>query len=189
MPRTVVTALVLSIGALSIGALSTAFAPSRAAAQVSPYVGIGLGPAIRIDDWPNQVRVEQEIGITFGGRDGFLLAFAPYQSWGSDFWVLAFPVRLGGIFSVYHSRDFRFQIGGSGTLGFAISDEFDSRTDPDPWFHFSVGLLLRAIVLQDKLAFYIRPVTFEFGFGDSNRAGWGNEVIRYVAVGGVQYYF
>jgi len=32
-----------------------------------------------------------------------------------------------------------------------------------------------------------RPVGFEFAFGDTGR--YGNEAIRYVAAGGIQYFF
>lgn len=178
-----------SIVAAAVAAVVMAIA-LPASAQVSPYVGIGVGPAIRIDDMPNQVRVEQEIGLTFGGRDGFFLAFAPYQSWGADWWVLDFDARLGGIADLYHGRDVRFQLGGSGTVGFAISDDFNGRSsDADFWFHLSGGLLLRLVILDDRLAIYLRPVTFEFFIGDSPRGGWNNEAIRYVAAGGVQYYF
>lgn len=170
-------------------AVAVASFAADASAQVSPYVGIGLGPAVGIDNMPNQVRVEQEIGLTFGGRDGFFLAFAPYQSWGADFWVLDFDARLGGTADIFHNNDVRFQIGGAGTVGVAISDFFNSGRDTDVWFHFSGGLLLRLLVMSDRLAIYLRPVTFEFFIGESNIPGWGNEAIRYVAVGGVQYYF
>ena len=171
-------------GLLSLTVSATA---AEAAAQVEPYVGIGLGPAINIDDWPNQVLVEQEIGLTFGGKSGFFLAFAPYQSWGNDFWVLAFRGRLGGVADLFRGRDVRFQLGGSGTVGVAASDFFDSGRDVDGWFHLSGGLLLRVLILDDRLAIYARPLTFEFAIGDSGR--FGNEAVRYVAVGGIQYYF
>jgi len=160
--------------------------PSIAAAQ-SPYVGIGVGPAVRLDDWPTQVRVEQEIGVFFNREPtGFFLGFAPSQSWGSDWWILEFPVRLGGLVRIYDSRDVTFALGGTGTLGVAVSDQFDTRDDPDPWFLMSFAFVLRLMFGRD-FAIYLRPVGFEFAFSDTGR--YGNEAIRYVAVGGIQYFF
>ncbi|MGE0788272.1 MAG: hypothetical protein AB7S26_21545 [Sandaracinaceae bacterium] len=175
--------------ALGFGAFGM-LAAAPASAQVSPYVGIGIGPAITIDDFPNQVRVEQEIGLTFGHRDGFYLSFNPAQSWGNDFWMLVFPVGLGGTADLFHNRDVRFQIGGGGTVGVAISDRFDTPgTDPQIWFHLTVGGLVRLLVLDDRLAIYLRPVSFEFAIADRATFGWGNEAIRYFLAGGIQYYF
>jgi len=166
-------------------ALSVAL-PSAAAAQ-SAYVGVGAGPAVRMDDWPTQGRVEQEIGVFFNRRPtGFYLGFAPSQSWGNDWWILTFPLRLGGLAQIYESRDLTFALGGTGTVGFALSDQFDTRDDPDPWFHFSFAFILR-LMFGSNFAIYLRPVGFEFAFGDTGR--FGNEAIRYVAAGGIQYFF
>ncbi len=167
--------------------LATLALPNAAAAE-GGYAGIGVGPAVHMDDWPTQVRVEQEIGYFVSGSPrGFYLAFAPSQSWGNDWWILVFPLRLGGIFDLYRGSDVSFQIGGTGTLGVAVSDQFNNSSDPDPWFHLSFGLVLRLLVMNDRLGIYVRPVEFEFGIGDTGR--FGNEGIRYVLAGGIQYFF
>ena len=172
---------------LTAAVLATLAAPSVAAAE-GGYVGVGAGPAVHLDDWPTQVRVEQEIGYFFSGSPrGFYLAFAPSQSWGNDWWVLVFPLRLGGPFDLFRNSDVTFQLGGTGTLGVAVTDQFNNGTDPDVWFHLSFGLLLRLMLLRERLGIYIRPVEFEFGIGDTRR--FGNEGIRYVLVGGIQYFF
>ena len=159
---------------------------SKAAAD--PFVGIGLGPAIRIDDWPYQVRVEQSIGYSFDGHGGFYLSFAPSQSWGNDFWTLVFPLGLGYDFQLLRNRDLTLQLGPGGTVGFALSDDFNSGRDVDPWFHLSVHFGLRLLVLQERLAIYLRPVGLEFAFGDDRPPFYGVDA-RYFLVGGIQYYF
>ena len=161
--------------------------PSSAAAQ-GGYVGVGLGPGVRLDDWPNQIVVEQEIGYFVSGEPrGFYIAFAPSQSWGNDWWVLVFPVRLGGTFDIFHNSDISVQLGGTGTLGFALSDQYNNGRDPDPWFHLSFALLGRLLLMNDRFAIYVRPVGFEFGIGDSRCCQ--DEGVRYVATAGIQYYF
>ena len=174
----------IATGAVIAAALA---APSAASAQ-GAYVGVGVGPAVRIDDWPTQIRVEQEIGF-FVNRSprGFYIAFAPSQSWGDDFWILVFPVRLGGVFDLFRGRDVAFQIGGTGTLGFGLSNPFNVRRDPDPWFHLSFGLILRVLFANERVGVYLRPVDFEFAIGDS--PWYGREAIRYVLAGGLQFFF
>lgn len=174
--------------AAALGVVLCCIVPARASAQ-GAYVGIGVGPAVRIDDFPNQFRVEQEIGYYVSNRPrGFFLAFAPSQSWGAGWWILSFPLRLGGMFDLHRSRDFTFQLGPTGTIGFAVSDQFDTpRTDPDLWFQLSVGVALRFLVLRERLAFYLRPLDFVFSIGDSY--SWGHEAIRYVLAAGIQYHF
>jgi hypothetical protein len=176
------------LGAAALAIALGALAPSAASAQ-GAYVGIGLGPAVRIDDFPNQFRVEQEIGIYVSGEPrGFFLSFAPSQSWGAGWWILSFPLRLGGMFDIHRGRDFTFQLGPTGTVGFAVSDQFDTpRNDADPWFQLSFGAALRFLFLRETLAFYVRPLDFVFSISDTGR--YGNEAIRYVLAAGIQYYF
>jgi len=167
--------------------LPSVLSPNIAAAD-GAYVGVGLGPAVRMDDWPNQLRVEQEIGVfVSGGTTGFFVSFAPSQSWGNDWWILVFPVRIGGTFDLFRNSNVGIQLGGTGTLGVALSDQFNNRRDPDPWFHLSFALLGRILLANDRLAIYLRPVGFEFGIGDGRCCG--DEGVRYVAAAGIQYYF
>lgn len=180
MPSRFVHAVLVSVLAIAVLAPTTV-------AKADPYVGIGLGPTLRLDDWPNQVRVEQEIGYSFGGRGGFFLSFAPMQSWGADFWVLALPLGIGGLFDIFHNSDVTFQLGPMGHIGFAIADNFD-RDDPDAWFYFGGNLMLRLLVLDDRLGIYVKPVGLEFGAGDGSRR-FGDIVARYYFSGGIQYYF
>ena len=163
-------------------------APTEAEAQ--GYFGVGVGPALRIDDWPNQVHIEAELGYYFSGRaNGFFIAFAPTQSWGQDFWVLRFPFRLGGMINIVRQRDFTFQLGPTGTIGFAASDHFDNGRDPDPWFHLSIAFMLRFLVANERIAFYIKPAELEFAIGDTGGGWYGNEAVRYILTGGAQFYF
>lgn len=163
-------------------------APTEAEAQ--GYFGVGVGPALRIDDWPNQVHIEAELGYYFSGRaNGFFIAFAPTQSWGDEFWVLRFPFRLGGMINIVRQRDFTFQLGPTGTIGFAASDHFDNRRDPDPWFHLSIAFMLRFLVANERIAFYIKPAELEFAIGDTGGGWYGNEAVRYILTGGAQFYF
>ena len=161
---------------------------SPAAAAADPFVGIGLGPTIRLDHWPNQVRVEQSIGYSFEGRSGFFLSFAPYQSWSNSFWILSFPLGLGAHFDVFHNDDFTFQLGPMGTVGLALSNHFNDGRDVDPWFHVSFAFVLRLLLMDDRLGIYIKPAGFELAFGDSNRMH-GEIDGRYFLTGGIQYYF
>lgn len=170
--------------------LATVILMPAGIAKADPYVGVGLGPALRLDDWPNQVRVEQEIGFSFDRRGGLFVSFAPMQSWGSDFWVLAFPVALGGFFDLFHNSDFTFQLGPVGHVGFAISDDFGRNRDVDPWFYFGGSFAARLLLFDDQLGIYVKPVGLEFGAGDGDaRRGHGNFVARYYLSGGVHYYF
>lgn len=173
--------------AFIVSALAAAVLAPTTVAKADPYVGIGLGPALRLDDWPNQIRVEQEIGYSFDGRGGFFLSFAPMQSWGADFWVLALPLGIGGLFDIFRNSDVTFQLGPMGHIGFAIADNFD-RDDPDAWFYFGGNFLLRLLILDDRLGIYVKPVGLEFGVGDGTRR-FGDLVARYYLSGGIQYYF
>lgn len=168
-------------------AIGLSLAPSTASAQ-SMYLGVGIGPAIRLDDWPNQFRIEEEIGWYFGdGPRGFYLGFSPSQSFGAGFWVLVFPLRLGGMFDIFHNSDVTFQLGPTGSLGVAASNTFDvPGRDADAWFHLSFAFMLRLLVADERVALYVQPVGLEFAIGDSFY--FGNEAIRYVLVGGAQFY-
>lgn len=161
-------------------------APNEASAD--PYIGIGIGPTLSLDHWPHQVRVEQEIGYSFGGRSGFFLSFAPSQSWGNDFWLLTFPLGIGGLFDVVTNRNFVFQLGPMGTVGFALSNHFDDGRDLDPWFHFGFNFMLRFLVANNRLGIYVKPIGLEFGVGDSHR-GHGSFDGRYYLAGGIHFYF
>ena len=165
-------------------------APAAAEAQ-GAYIGGGVGPAVQIDDAPTQFRIELEIGYYFTGRPrGFFLAFSPAQSYGRGWGIFTFPLRLGAMFDLHRSRDFTFQLGPTGTVGFALSNWFDNRRDLDAWFHLSVSFGLRFLVLNERLAIFIRPVEFEFFVGDAYYTdGWDREAIRYVAVAGIHYHF
>ncbi|MFK7992256.1 MAG: hypothetical protein AB8I08_39920 [Sandaracinaceae bacterium] len=183
MPTRVLQAVLVSALAIAV------FTPT--VAKADPYVGIGLGPALRLDDWPNQLRVEQEIGYSFDGRGGFFLSFAPMQSWGADFWVLSLPLGIGGLFDIFHNSDVTFQLGPMGHVGFALAGDFDgSDRDPDAWFYFGGNFMLRLLVLNDRLGIYVKPIGLEFGVGDGDsRRGHGDIVARYYLSGGIQYYF
>ncbi len=168
-------------------------APSVAAAQGGFYVGAGLGPAVRIDDWPTQVRLEEEIGYYFDGRpEGFFLSFAPSQSFSDDVFVLTFAPRAGYLWNLFRSDDLAFQLGPSGTVGVAVAGCYDDLCASDAYFHFSFSLLLRALIAGDRLAIYLRPLEFEFAFGDGvsllERDPWADHAIRYVLEGGVQFH-
>ena len=173
--------------ALAIVACAVLAIPGAAAAD-GGYVGLGVGPAVRLDDWPTQFRVEEEIGYYIDGEPrGFYLSFAPSQSWGADWWVIVLPLRLGASFDLFHSDDVSFQVGPTGSLGLALSNVFSSSADPDVWFHLSFALMLRLVVMEDRLAFFLQPVGFEFALSDTVR--YGVEAIRFVGDFGVQYYF
>jgi hypothetical protein len=173
----------------ALGALS----PSEAEAQGGFYLGVGLGPAIRVDDWPTQFRIEQEIGYYFSGEpQGFFLAFAPSQSFGNNFWMLTFAPRLGYMFEVFRNRDVQFQLGPAGTIpGVAVAGcDYDADwCRADAWFHMSFSFMMRLLLARGRVAIYLRPVEFEFAFGGDRRRGWGDSGIRYVLQGGVQFHF
>lgn len=165
--------------------------PDRAMAQ-RVYLGAGLGPAIRMDDAPNQFRFELEVGAYFDRRPtGFFLAFSPAQSYGAGVGIWTFPLRLGGMFDVYRSNDFTFQLGPTGTVGFALSDRFDTNGWLHGWFHMSVAFMLRFLLMDEKLAIFVRPVEFEFFVGDAGDDGgrWNHDAIRYVLTAGIHYHF
>lgn len=172
----------IGIGGLLIAAL-LAFAPSTASAQGGFYLGVGIGPAVHMDDWPTQVRLEQEIGYYFDGRPrGFFIAFAPSQSFANEMWILTFAPRFGYMFNVYENRDLTFQLGPAGTIpGIAVAGCFEDRCRTDALFHFSFSFLMRLLLANDRLAIYVRPVEFEFAFGDY-------DAFRYVLEGGVQFH-
>lgn len=169
-------------------------APSVVAAQGGFYVGGGLGPAVGIDGWPTQVRLEEEIGYYFEGRpEGFFLSFAPSQSFSDDVFVLTFAPRAGYLWNLFRNDDLAFQLGPSGTIGLAVAGCYDDVCDADAYFHFSFSLLLRALIAGDRLAIYLRPLEFEFAFGDgvnilTERDIWADHAIRYVLEGGVQFH-
>jgi hypothetical protein len=47
--------------------------------------------------------------------------------------------------------------------------------------------MLRFLVADERVAFYVQPLGFEFAIGDAGPI-FGNEAIRYVLVGGAQFY-
>ena len=155
-------------------------------ARADPYVGIGIGPTVQVDDWPTQVRVEQEIGYSFDGNHGFFLSFAPSQTWSNNYWMLAFPLGIGGLFEVYRNSNIELQLGPMGTVGVAIANDFDrSDRDTDVWFHFSGAFMLRIMLMRGRFGIYVKPVGFEFGAGARSVRGYGNFDARYFATGGI----
>lgn len=162
-------------------------APGTASADL--YLGFGAGPAFNIDTWPTQLRVEFEIGYYFDRQpEGFFLGFAPSASFFANEWILVFPLRLGGMFTVFRNRNAAFQLGPTGTIGFAATGCYEDRCNAKPWFHFSIAFMMRVLFANERVAFYLRPVEFEFGFGDDRRY-WDDDAIRYVICGGFQFYF
>lgn len=144
-------------------------------------MGVGVGPAVRLDDWPTQFRFEFDVGYYFENRpEGFFLAFSPAASFAENFYVFTFPLRLGYMFTIYRGRDVSFQLGPTGTLGLAVTGLIDPSTDPVAWFHFSLAFGARVLLADDTVAIYLRPLDFEFAFTD------GADAIRYLLVGGVQ---
>lgn len=180
--------------AIIVFAALGSLAPSGAAAQGGFYLGGGLGPAVRVDDWPTQFRLEQEIGYYFSGRpEGFFLGFAPSQSFGDDTFIVTFAPRVGYMFNIYRSRGLAFQLGPAGTIpGIAIAGCYDGRRcDADPYFHFSFSFMMRLLIANERVALYLRPLEFEFAFGDGvdpPRDIWPGDAIRYVLSGGVQFH-
>lgn len=173
---------------LALAAAAVLAIPGAAAAD-GGYVGLGVGPVVRLDDWPSQFRVEEEIGYYVDGEPrGFYLSFAPSQSWGADWWVLVFPLRLGASLDIFRTSDVSFQVGPTGSLGVALNNEFSGSLDPVVWFHLSFALMLRLLVADDRLAITLQPVGFEFAFSDTGTR-YGVEAIRFVGVFGIQYYF
>lgn len=165
-----------------------AIAPASAAAQGGFYVGAGVGPAVGIDDWPTQLRVEEEIGFYVDEQpSGFFFAFTPSQSFGADYWALTFAARFGYMLDIYRGRDIGFQLGPTVTVpGIGLGSFFDSMRDVDVYFHFSVALAVRLLLDSGRIAVYVRPVDFEFGFGDGHLPLSDDSVARYVLVAGVQ---
>jgi hypothetical protein len=176
--------------AAALGAL-TVLLPSSAAADGTLYMGLGAGPAFNLNRWPTQVRTEFEIGYYFEDNPpgGFFLSFAPSASFLSHRLFFVFPLRLGGMFTLVRNSNMAFQLGPTGTVGFAVSGCYDDdRCDPKPWFHFSVAFMLRLLFADERVAFYVRPVEFEFAFGDDD-GFWGGDAWRYVIAGGFQFHF
>ncbi len=176
-----------SPGAL-LAIVLAAMAPAPAAAQGGFYVGAGVGPAVGIDDWPTQFRIEEEIGFYVDEQpSGFFFAFTPSQSFGADYWALTFAARFGYMLDIYRGRDIGFQLGPTVTVpGIGLGSFFDSMRDVDVYFHFSVALAVRLMLDSGKIAIYVRPVDFEFGFGDGHLPFSDDSVARYVLVAGVQ---
>lgn len=171
--------------ALLLSTLLLASLTTEASAQ-DVYVGVGLGPAVGIRAFPTQFRIEEEIGLTFGGEDhdGFFLSFAPAQSFDANSWALIFPLRFGATTSIFRTDDLTFQIGGMGELGFALARS--GSYGPDAGFHLGAGALLRVLLMENRLAIFLRPVGFEFTIGENGyNGGWAT---RWVAALGVQYY-
>jgi hypothetical protein len=170
-------------------AIALALAPSAASAQGGLYVGFGLGPALQIDEdynWPTQLRIEEEIGYYFDDRpEGFFIGFAPSQSFLRDFYVIIFAPRFGYMINLVRNRDITFQLGPAGTIpGIAIAGPTCSAPgcDAEVFFHFSFSFMMRLLVAQQRVAIYLRPVEFEFAFGD------GLDSFRYILEGGFQFH-
>ncbi len=168
--------------------------PSTASAQGGFYVGGGLGPAVRIHDWPTQFRLEQEVGYYFEGRpEGFFIGLTPSESFSEHNWVLTIAPRFGYVFNLYRAGGIAFQLGPAGTIpGLAVAGCYgDLDCEVDAYFHFSVSLLLRLLIADERVAIYLRPLELEFAFGDEmNRVigdFWEDHAIRYVLAGGVQF--
>lgn len=180
--------------AIAIAILSI---PSAGAAQGGLYVGGGIGPAVRIDDWPTQVRLEQEIGYYFDNRpEGFFIGFAPSQSFADSVWILTFAPRFGYMFNLFRGSGITFQLGPTLTIpGLAVLGCYDARAcDAEAYFHFSFSFMARVLLMSDHLAVYLRPLEFEFAFGDGlGPSGasdpWDEDAFRYVLEGGIHYHF
>ena len=158
-------------------------APARTAGGF--YVGGGIGPAVHIEGWPTQFRLEEEIGYyVFDRPEGFFVAFAPYQSFASG-WTLALAPRFGWMFNLYR-RDLTFQLGATVTIpGFAGAGcdvaPFGCGS-ADAFFHFSPSIMARLLILEEHLAIFFRPLEFEVAIGRYN-------TVRYVLTAGVHYHF
>jgi hypothetical protein len=155
-------------------------APAQSPRGPGAYVGLGIGPAVHVQTWPTQFRVEEEIGYFFDGRpEGFFIAFTASQAFGGDFYTFVFAGRFGYFFNFYR-RDFTFQIGPVGAVpGFAMAP---ITNNVNAHFHFALGLQARLLLMEEKLAIYVRPLEFEFGIG--SLIG-----IRYVLTAGAQFAF
>jgi hypothetical protein len=177
--RTICTAVAL------VSLLASLALPAAAEAQTRGFTGVGLGPAVRIDDAPTQVRFEGAIGASFDDEMGFFIAFAPSASVGDDSWILVFPARFGFLFEIFDNGDVTLGLGPTGTAGFALAG-FAPFNDALGYFHFSFAAQARLIVESLPIAFYVRPFEFEFAFGGNNVF---DEWIRYVAAAGIEYFF
>lgn len=135
-----------------------------------------------------QFRIEEEIGFYVDEQpSGFFFAFTPSQSFGADYWALTFAARFGYMLDIYRGRDIGFQLGPTVTVpGIGLGSFFDSMRDVDVYFHFSVALAVRLLLDSGRIAIYVRPVDFEFGFGDGHLPLSDDSVARYVLVAGVQ---
>ena len=176
---------------LGLAIASAVLSPSRAEAQGGFYVGVGAGPAVQLHSWPTQLRLEQEIGYYFEGRpEGFFLAFTPTESFFRDVWILTFAPRAGYMFNLFQSRSVTFQLGPTGTIpGLALVGCYGgNHCDAKPYFHFSFSLMLRLLFDCGRIGVYLRPVGFEFAFGDPQLT-WHGSAYRYLLDAGMQFHF
>lgn len=169
-------------------ALITAFSfgPGRAEAQGGFYLGGGIGPAFGLDNARTQVRIEEEFGYHFDGEPtGFFLGVSLSQSFGNDYVLASFSGRLGYDISAVEESDFEFVIGPNATVGFAFGDcsyRGGCRGDVDAFFHTTLNLDLKFLLLDDELTIYARPVSLEIGAGDF-------EFLRYILMFGALWNF
>lgn len=167
-------------------ALAATLLPAAAEAQGGFFLGVGLGPAVGIEDSPTQVRFSEEIGYYFEGRpEGFFLSFNPNQSFGDDRFVLVLPARLGYMFEIYENQDLAVQIGPSGTVGFAIAD-LSNVSDAGFYFHFDIGATARLLLADGLYTIYLRPFDFDFGFGGGDFQP--DFFARYIFEAGIQFH-
>lgn len=177
MKRAHLAAFVLS---LSLAGGVLAATPSVAEAQKF-FVSFGGGAGVRLENWPTQLRLEQDFGFHVRSEpEGFFISFAPSQSFLNDTYMFTFSPRFGFDIAVVRKRKFRFLLTPSITVpGLGVGGNTCDRCDAYAFFHMSYNFDIKFLFGPRAVwGFYIRPVGFEVGIAD-NRFGPNDVFVRY----------
>ena len=186
MKRTVLTAFALF--SLALGASFAA--PSTARADRSWYVGFGAGFYNDFDCCRIHGRVQGEIGWHFDhDMTGFFLELDAIGTFGPDYWMFTGGLRLGGDIQVHRDRHFRLLLRPSGMIGLGARDYDGDMRGPYGQVTLQPAFDIRFVVADGLLAFWLRPLAFDFMFWwDSDPArNWGS--VAYQLLGGLDFQF
>ncbi len=159
-------------GAVAVAAATLALAhaavPRQAEAQGGFFVDLAAGGGIEIDNWPTQLRVEEDFGWHFTKRPrGFFIALAFSQSFLNGAYLFTFAPRWGFDIVVLRSRKVDLVLTPSGTVpGFAVGGYTAPGNDPLPFFHMSYDFDIKLLFGRGVFGIFFRPVGFEIGIRD-----------------------
>lgn len=182
-------------GSLAVLALASAVLvaplPARADRDRPLYAGFGGGIFLDLDCCEVHGRVSGAFGWHFDREDtGFVMAVEAQATFGPNYWMLYGGLRLGGDIEVTGNYRWGILLRPSGLFGVGVRD-FDGPDNASGVFVFSPAFDIRFVFADRVIAFWLRPVSFDFVVHWDNRPSRGDWwwSPAYVAMAGLDFQF